>query len=34
VFLLINYFTGVARLPSARVVRCLVKSFNGRNSCL
>lgn len=26
-------FTGVARLSSVRVVRCLVKSCNGRNSC-
>lgn len=25
-------FTGVAWLSSARVVRCLVKSFNERNS--
>ena len=25
-------FTGVARLSSARVVRCLVHSFNERNS--
>ena len=27
-------FTGVARLPSARAVKRMVKSYNERNSCL
>ena len=31
-FLILD-FTGVAWLSSARAVRCLVKSFNERNSC-
>jgi len=29
-----HYFTGVARLSSVRVVRCLVNSVNERNSYL
>ena len=33
-FLIFSCHTGVARLSSVRVVRCLVHSFNERNSCL